>query len=76
MFLTSHQNEKYSQKELEREAALEHSRGELEAKNKEIVLLEKQVKELEQKLQLADAKQSQEVVFYLPASHIIKLSKL
>lgn len=57
----NNQKEKDSQKELEREAALKHSLEELEAKNKEILLLDKQVTELEQKLQLADAKLSQKV---------------
>lgn len=60
----NNQKEKDSQKELEREAALKHSLEELEAKNKEILLLDKQVTELEQKLQLADAKLSQKVSFY------------
>lgn len=58
------QKEKDSQKELEREAARKHSSEELEAKNKEIMLLEKQIKELEQKLQLADSKLLQKVCFY------------
>lgn len=60
----NNQKEKDSQKELEREAALKHSLEELEAKNKEILLLDKQVTELEQKLQLADAKLSQKVSLY------------
>ncbi|KAL6983190.1 hypothetical protein U1Q18_016583 [Sarracenia purpurea var. burkii] len=45
-----------SQKDLEQEAALKHSFEELESKKKVVILLEKQVKELEQKLQLADIK--------------------
>ena len=49
---------------MEREAALKHSLEELEAKNKEILLLDKQVTELEQKLQLAAAKLSQKVSLY------------
>lgn len=60
----NNQKEKDSQKELEREAALKHSLEELEAKKKEILLLDKQVTELEQKLQLADAKLSQKVSLY------------
>lgn len=60
----NNQEEKDSQKELEREAALKHSLEELEAKKKEILLLDKQVTELEQKLQLADAKLSQKVSLY------------
>lgn len=60
----NNQKEKDSQKELEREAAMKHSLEELEAKNKEILLLDKQVTELEQKLQLADAKLSQKVSLY------------
>lgn len=60
----NNQKEKDSQKESEREAALKHSLEELEAKNKEILLLDKQVTELEQKLQLADAKLSQKVSLY------------
>jgi hypothetical protein len=60
----TNQKEKDSEKELEREAALKHSLEELEAKNNGIMLLEKQVKELEQKLQLADAKLSQKVSLY------------
>ncbi|KAF5748867.1 myosin-9-like [Tripterygium wilfordii] len=50
------EKESYSQKEVEREAALKKSLDDLEAKNKELVHLEKLVKELEQKLQKADAK--------------------
>ncbi|KAL4340639.1 hypothetical protein GQ457_08G015320 [Hibiscus cannabinus] len=50
------QKEADSQKELEQEAALKRSIEELEAKNKEALLLEKQVKELEDKLHLAEAK--------------------
>ncbi|XWS36804.1 hypothetical protein CRYUN_Cryun20dG0117200 [Craigia yunnanensis] len=50
------QKETDSQKALEREAALNRSVEELEAKNKEALLLEKRVKELEDKLQLAEAK--------------------
>lgn len=41
------------QKEAEREAALNCCLEELEAKNKEALLLEKKVKELEDKLQVA-----------------------
>ncbi|KAM1010524.1 hypothetical protein ACFX2C_045994 [Malus domestica] len=52
----SEKKEADSQKDLEREASLKHSLEELEAKNKEIALLDKQVKELEQKVQLADTK--------------------
>ncbi|KAG8387095.1 hypothetical protein BUALT_Bualt03G0217700 [Buddleja alternifolia] len=50
------EKESSSHKELEREAALKHSSEELEIKKKEILLLENQVKDLEQKLQLANAK--------------------
>ncbi|KAA8526157.1 hypothetical protein F0562_007743 [Nyssa sinensis] len=50
------QKEADSQKELEHEATLKRSSEELEAKSNTVLLLEKQVKELEQKLQLADAK--------------------
>ncbi|KAK4437434.1 hypothetical protein Salat_0077300 [Sesamum alatum] len=45
-----------SQKDLEQEAALKHSFEELDAKKKEVIVLENQVKDLEQRLQLADAK--------------------
>ena len=54
--MSKKQKEADSQKELEREAALKHSLEELEAKKKEALLLEKQVKELDDKLQLAEAK--------------------
>ena len=54
--MSNKQKEADSQKELEREAALKHSLEELVAKNKEALLLEKQLKELEDKLQLAEAK--------------------
>lgn len=54
-----------SQKDLEREAALKHPFEELEAKKKEVVLLENHVKDLEQRLQLADSK-SKEKVSFLP----------
>ena len=50
------QKEADSQKYAEREAALKRSIEDLEAKNEVVVLLEKQVKEFEQKLQLADTK--------------------
>lgn len=50
---------------MEREAALKHSFGEVEAKNEVVAALEKQVKELEQKLQLADTKSQQKVCFIL-----------
>ncbi|CBI34100.3 unnamed protein product, partial [Vitis vinifera] len=50
------QKETHSQKELEREAAAKHLLEELEAKKQELILKENQVKELEQKLQLAEAK--------------------
>ncbi|KAG2711425.1 hypothetical protein I3760_04G076600 [Carya illinoinensis] len=56
------QKEKNSRKDLKREAALEHSLEGLEAKNREIMLLEKQVKELEQKLQQADDKLSRKML--------------
>ena len=59
------QKEADSQKDLEREASLKHSLEELEAKNKEIALLDKQVKELEQKLQLADTKVTERVCLFL-----------
>lgn len=50
------QKEAESQKESDREVALKRSVEEVEAKNKEILLLEQQVKELEQRLQLAESK--------------------
>lgn len=59
------QKEADSQKELEREAALKRSFEELEAKNEVVAVLEKQVKELEQKLQLADTKSQQKACFIL-----------
>jgi len=57
----TNQKEKDSQKELESKAAQKHSLEELEAKNQKIMLLEKRVKELEEKLQLA-----QKVIFISP----------
>lgn len=65
VLIPTQQKEADSQKDLEREASLKHSLEELEAKNKEITLLEKQVKDLEQKLQLADAKLTERVCLYL-----------
>lgn len=50
---------------MEREASLKRSLEEVEAKNEVVAALEKQVKELEQKLQLADAKSQQKVCFIL-----------
>ncbi|KAH7533609.1 hypothetical protein FEM48_Zijuj04G0149900 [Ziziphus jujuba var. spinosa] len=50
------QKEADSSRSLEQEASKKHSLEELEAKNNKITILEKQVKEFEQKLQLADAK--------------------
>jgi hypothetical protein len=70
----ANRKEKDSQKVLESEAAQKHSLEELEAKNQKIMLLEKRVKELEEKLQLADATLSQEVIFISPTfSHTIIL---
>lgn len=59
------QKETHSQKELEHEAAAKHLLEELEAKKQELILKENQVKELEQKLQLAEAKSKEKVSFYL-----------
>lgn len=42
---------------------MKSSHEEVEAKKKEVLLLENQVKELEQKLQLADAKSKEKVSF-------------
>ncbi|KAF8390899.1 hypothetical protein HHK36_023198 [Tetracentron sinense] len=50
------QKEADCQKELEQEAAVKHSFEELEAKSQQVLFLEKQVEELEQKMQLADLK--------------------
>lgn len=55
------QKEVVSQKELEQEAAIQRKLEEFEAKSKEVTVLEKQVKELEQKLELADAKLKEKV---------------
>ncbi|KAF8412706.1 hypothetical protein HHK36_000674 [Tetracentron sinense] len=52
----SEQKEADCRKDLEREAAVKHSLEELEAKSQQVIFLGKQVEELEQKLQLADAK--------------------
>lgn len=56
------QKEEGSQKESEREAALKNSHEQLEAKTKEISLLQKQKEELEQKLQQAGIKSSEKVI--------------
>ncbi|XP_022862561.1 LOW QUALITY PROTEIN: myosin-9-like [Olea europaea var. sylvestris] len=56
-------NESSSQKKLEQEASLKQSFEELDAKNKTVLHLENQVKELEQKLQLADSKLKEKVRF-------------
>ncbi|WCJ27885.1 Protein CHROMATIN REMODELING 35 [Euphorbia peplus] len=48
--------EENSDKDLEREAALKKSLGDIEAKNKEIALLLKRVEELESELQMTDSK--------------------
>ena len=63
------QKESNSQKELEREAALKHSLEELESKNKAVLLREEQVKELEQKLQLAETKSKEKVCIQTTPSH-------
>lgn len=57
-----------SQKVLDQEAAVKRSHEELGARNKEITLLQKQVKDLEHKLQLADSKVTEKVwlFFILP----------
>ena len=48
---------------MDQEAAVKHSQEELEAKNKQIAILEMQVKDLKHKLQLADAKLTEKVCF-------------
>lgn len=53
-----------SEKELEREAALKQSLEKLEEKSKEVAVLETRVKELEQKLKLAEAALLDKVSFY------------
>lgn len=55
------QKEKDSQKELEKEAALKHLLEELETKNKQFQSLEIELKELEQKLKIADDKSKEKV---------------
>ncbi|KAF9587595.1 hypothetical protein IFM89_004427 [Coptis chinensis] len=50
------QKEADLRKEIEKDDALKNSLGELEAKSQQVIVLEKQVEELEQKLHLADAK--------------------
>lgn len=57
------QKEAASQRDLEKEASIKHFHDELEAKNKQVGLLEKQVKELEEKLQLLDAKSKEKVSY-------------
>lgn len=52
-----------SKKDLDQEAAVKHSQEELEARNKKITLLENQIKDLEHKLKLADAKSTEKVCF-------------
>lgn len=59
-----------SQKDLEREAGLKHSVEELENKKNEVLLLENRVKDLEQRLQLADAKLKEKVSYILPLIYI------
>ncbi|KAL3502395.1 hypothetical protein ACH5RR_036844 [Cinchona calisaya] len=56
------QKESLSQHGSEMEAPSKHVIEELEAKNKQVLFLETQVKELEQKLQLADAKSKEKQV--------------
>lgn len=66
------QKEADSQKDLEREAALKQSLEQLEAKNKEVTLLDKQVKDLEQKLQLSDANINEKVFsIYFPSKFYV-----
>lgn len=55
------QKEKDSQKEFEREDSLKRSLQDLEAKGKEILALETQIKDLQQKLLLAEAKPIEKV---------------
>lgn len=72
---------------MEREAALKHSIKELEAKNKEALHLNKQVKELEDKLQEAKAKMKvssysrssslhflEKVLSCLPPNHVLQVA--
>lgn len=56
-----------SNKGLEQEATLKSSSEELQAKSKELLLLQNQVKELEEKLQQADATLKHKVSFFLEA---------
>lgn len=56
-----------SNKGLEQEATLKSSSEELQVKSKELLLLQNQVKELEEKLQQADATLKQKVSFYFEA---------
>lgn len=51
---------------MEKEASIKHFHDELEAKNKQVGLLEKQVKELEEKLQLLDAKSKEKGEVEIP----------
>lgn len=55
------QKEAGSRKEIKWQAAMKLSQGELEAKDQQTLLLAKQVEELEQKLQLAEAKYEEKV---------------
>lgn len=61
------QKEAHSQEKLENKAATKHLQEELEAKKQELILKENQIKELEQKLLLAEAKSKDRVSFYLKA---------
>lgn len=63
------------QRDVEREASLKHSLEELDAKKKEIVLLVNQVKDLEQRLQQADTKTKEKVIYRLmhPCHFVMQL---
>lgn len=68
------QKEEGSQKESEREAALENAHEQLEAKTKEISFLQKQKEELAQKLQQAGSKSSEKVIPLLKIPSLIPMA--
>lgn len=70
------QKEAVSQKHSELEATLKKAQEELEAKKSMIVHLESQFKDLEQKVQLADAKSKVSLIYITRISVILPVSLL
>ena len=61
VLIQTQQKDAHSKRGLEHETAVKQSLEEVEARNKQVAILEQQVKDLEHKLELADAKLKEKV---------------